>query len=395
MTAIPRLRDYSGPAILSYGFRPFFLFGAIYAGLGILIWLPLFFGRMRLPTAFSPVDWHIHEMLYGYLPAVITGFLLTAIPNWTGRLPLQGSPLAVLVAVWTAGRLAVLFSSVIGPVAAGAIDLTFLLLVAVAAGREVIVGRNWRNLPPIGILIVFVAGNAIFHTEAYAKGAAEIGTRIGIGAAVALITLIGGRVVPSFTRNWLARENPGRLPIPFGRYDVGSLALSTLGLVLWIAVPDWWGTALAMLVAGLAHAVRLARWAGDRTLRDRLVLILHIGYGFVPLGFILLAGAILFPQAVPVSAGVHAWTVGAIGTMTLAIMTRASLGHTGHRLHAGPLTQAIYAAVTVAALARIGAAFEPGLFDVLLPIAGAAWIAAFWIFAVGYGFLLAQPRKGS
>jgi uncharacterized protein involved in response to NO len=138
MTAIPRLKAYSGPAILSYGFRPFFLAGAIYAGLAILIWLPLFFGEMPLPTAFSPVDWHIHEMLYGYLPAVITGFLLTAIPNWMGRFPLQGSSLAALVAVWAAGRLAVLFSSVIGPLAAGAIDLLFLLLVAAAAAREVI-----------------------------------------------------------------------------------------------------------------------------------------------------------------------------------------------------------------------------------------------------------------
>jgi len=117
-----RLRDYSGPAILSYGFRPFFLGGAIYAGLGILIWLPLYFGDLGLPTTFSPVDWHIHEMLYGYLPAIITGFLLTAIPNWTGRLPLQGKPLAMLLAVWIAGRIAIGVSVVIGPLVAGVED---------------------------------------------------------------------------------------------------------------------------------------------------------------------------------------------------------------------------------------------------------------------------------
>ena len=165
-----RLRDYSGPAILSYGFRPFFLGGAIYAGLGILIWLPLFFGDLSLPTTFSPVDWHIHEMLYGYLPAIITGFLLTAIPNWTGRLPLQGKPLALLVAVWIAGRVAIGVSAVIGPLAAGVIDILFLALLAAATAREVVIGRNWRNLPPVLIVLVLLAGNVIFHVEDYATG---------------------------------------------------------------------------------------------------------------------------------------------------------------------------------------------------------------------------------
>ena len=188
------------------------------------------------------------------------------------------------------------------PLAAGVIDLLFLLLITAAAAREVITGRNWRNLPPICILIVFLAGNAFFHVGAYESGSTEAGTRIGVAAAIALITLIGGRVIPSFTRNWLARENPGRLPVPFGRYDNVSLTISTLALVLWIAVPDGSGTAALMLVAGVAHAIRLARWAGDRTFGDRLVLILHIGYFFVSVGFLLLAGAIVFPQDVPARA---------------------------------------------------------------------------------------------
>ncbi len=136
----------------------------------------------------------------------------------------------------------------------------------------------------------------------------------------------------------------------------------------------------------------MARWAGDRTLSDRLVLILHVGYTFVPLGFVILAGAILFPHSVPISAGIHAWTVGAIGTMTLAIMTRASLGHTGQALAAGPLTQAIYAAVAIAALLRTAAAFAPDPVP-LLHAAGAAWIGAFWAFAIGYGPLLLRPRS--
>jgi uncharacterized protein involved in response to NO len=395
MNPFPRLKAFSGPALLSYGFRPFFLGGAIYAGLGVLIWLPMFRGEMTIPTAFSLLDWHIHEMLYGYLPAIITGFLLTAIPNWTGRLPLQGGPLGVLVAAWVAGRIAICISAIIGSVAAAVIDVSFLLLLATATAREVTAGRNWRNLPPIFIVLIFLAGNIIFHVEDYQTGKAEFGTRLGIAAAIALISLIGGRVIPSFTRNWLARENPGRLPVPFGRFDMIALSVSLLALALWVANPAWSASAALMLTAAAAQAIRLGRWAGDRTMRDRLVLVLHVGYAFVPLGFGILGAASLFPQAVPVSAGIHAWTVGAIGTMTLAIMTRASLGHTGQPLAAGPLTQVIYAAVVIAAILRLAATLLPEAAIPLLHAAGAAWIAAFWMFAVGYGPLLARPRRAS
>lgn len=394
MSPIPRLRAYSGPAILSYGFRPFFLLGAIYAGLGILIWLPLLFGDITIPTAFSPLDWHIHEMLYGYVPAIITGFLLTAIPNWTGRLPLQGAPLAALVALWIAGRVAICVSQPIGALAAGVIDCSFLFFVAAAAAREVLAGRNWRNLPPLLIVLVFFAGNVVFHVEDHLTGVASLGIRIGIAAAVALISLIGGRVIPSFTHNWLARANPGRLPVPFGRFDVGVLVVSVAALVLWIAFPDWYGTAVLLFAAGIGQVVRLARWAGDRTTRDPLVLVLHLGYAFVPIGFVIVAGAIAMPRAIPLSAGLHCWTAGAIGTMTLAIMTRASLGHTGHALVAGRLTQAIYALVVAAAVLRVAAAFEPTTM-VLLHVAAAVWIAAFWIFAVGYGPSLSRPRRAA
>jgi uncharacterized protein involved in response to NO len=380
MNPIPRLKVYSGPALLSYGFRPFFLLGAIYAGLGILIWLPIFFGRFTIPTAFSPPDWHIHEMLYGYLPAAMTGFLLTAIPNWTGRLPLQGAELAVLVAVWIAGRVAVCISAIIGPFAAGVVDVSFLALIGAVAGREVVTGRNWRNLPSIFIILIFLAGNVIFHIEDHEKGNADLSARLGIAAAVALISLIGGRVIPSFTHNWLVRQNSERLPVPFGRFDVAVLAISIVALALWVSIPTWSDTAALMLIAGIAQAVRLGRWAGDRTLRDRLVLILHVGYAFVPLGFVLLAAAIMVPKLVPISAGIHAWTAGAIGTMTLAVMTRASLGHTGQALSAGPLTEAVYIAVVLAALLRVGAAFATEAAVGLIEGAGAAWIAAFWLF---------------
>jgi len=389
--AVPRYRDYRGWPVLSAGFRPFFLLGAIQAGLAILVWLPVFYGELRLTSAFAPRDWHVHEMLYGYLPAIITGFLFTAIPNWTGRLPIQGTPLLALVMVWIAGRLGVAFSAETTWWAAMLIDASFLLLVALAAAREIVAGRNWRNLAVVLLVLILLGGNVSFHLEAHHFGAADRATRIGIAVVVLLISLIGGRIIPSFTRNWLVRDNPGRLPVPFGRFDMIAIVLGALALFAWIVAPDRRVTGVALALAGLLHLVRLARWAGDRTLAERLLVILHVGYFFVPLGFLLNALA-AFGHALP-SAGIHAWMAGAAGIMTLGVMTRATLGHTGQRLTASPATQAIYAAIVVAALARVCAVLDGADSGMLLHIAAFAWVAAFAGFAVAYGPLLVGVRR--
>ncbi|GGH12921.1 short-chain dehydrogenase [Alsobacter metallidurans] len=390
MSPIPRLRPHVGPDLLSYGFRPFFLFGSLFAAAAILAWLPAYFGEITIPTAFAPRDWHAHEMIYGFLPAVITGFLLTAIPNWTGRLPLQGRALAMLVLVWAAGRVAVSTSAWTSPVFAAVVDLLFLALVAAAATREVAAGRNWRNLRVIVIVALLFAGNVVFHVEAIRDGAADYGLRAGLAAAILLITLVGGRVVPSFTRNWLARLNPGRLPAPFGRFDAAAIAASAVALAAWVAAPNAHLTGGAMAIAGALQAVRLARWAGERTWRDRLVFVLHVAYGFVPLGFLLAAAAAF--GLLPASAGIHAWTVGAVGLMTLAIMSRASLGHTGRSLVASRPVQAVYALLFTAALGRICAATHPAAAMVLLHAAWLCWVAAFGGFAVAYWKVFTGPR---
>src|SRR4051812_9244471 len=187
MAPIPRLRSYDGPALLSYGFRPFFLLGSIYAGVAILAWLPMFHGQLEIMTAFTPRDWHVHEMLYGYLPAVVTGFLLTAIPNWTGRLPLQGGPLAILLVVWAAGRVAVLISANIGWLAAAIIDSSFLFVVTAAAAREIMAGRNWGNLKVLMPISALGLGDLGFHIEAHLRGTADYSIRIGIVAVLVLI----------------------------------------------------------------------------------------------------------------------------------------------------------------------------------------------------------------
>ena len=391
MVPIPRLKPHQGPAILSYGFRPFFFFGACYAAVAIALWLPLFEGEIALSTVFGPRDWHVHEMLFGFVPAIVTGFLLTAIPNWTGRLPLQGTPLLVLVVAWIAGRIAVAFSTEIGWLPAALIDVGFLALVVAASAREIIAGQNWRNLKVVIPVLVLALANAGFHLEAHAFGVADIATRVGVTAILVLLMLIAGRIIPSFTRNWLARENPGRLPVPFGRFDMLAIAASATALCIWVVTPEGELTAAALVVAGFLQVLRLGRWAGDRTGRDRLVLILHVAYAFVPLGFVLMSLA-SFGVILP-TAGMHAWMTGAVGTMTLAVMTRASLGHTGHELAAKVGTQIIYAAVVLAALLRVLASLFPLWALALVHVAALAWIVAFGGFAILYGPLLFRARQ--
>jgi uncharacterized protein involved in response to NO len=205
-----------------------------------------------------------------------------------------------------------------------------------------------------------------------------------------LVGVIGGRIVPSFTHNWLVQANSGRLPVAFGRFDMIVLLVSAVALLTWVVVPSGLAVGAFLLAAGMLHLIRLARWAGDRTFGNRLVLILHVGYAFVPLGF-LLTSASAFDLVSP-TAGIHAWGVGAVGVMTIAVMTRASLGHTGRRLEASLATQAIYAAVVVAALARICAALHPAWSMALLHVAAFAWVAAFLGFAAGFGPLLLGTR---
>lgn len=377
--------------MFSYGFRPFFFFGSVYAGAIILMWLPVFYGRLQLSTAFAPRDWHVHEMLFGYIAAVVAGFLLTAVPNWTGRLPLQGRPLILLFSTWVAGRIAVSFSAWIGWAPAAAIDSVFLILLAASAAREIIAGKKWGNLMIVAIISLLAAGNLAFHLEAHFEGLAEYTTRGGIAVVISLIALIGGRIIPSFTRNWLAKRTPGQMPAPFGRFDVATIALSVLVLLFWVVRPLDRTTGGLLLVCGGMHLIRLVRWTGYRTFADRLVLILHVAYAFVPAGFILTALS-AFDLVAP-SAGIHAWTGGAIGTMTLAVMSRATLGHTGQRLQASPATQLIYAAVIIAALARVCAVLETDHTGPLLVAAGIAWAAAFLGFAAIYSVAFWSPRR--
>jgi uncharacterized protein involved in response to NO len=385
-------RAWSGSALLSHGFRPFFLGGALWAAASMALWIGMLAGPVDLPTRMAPLDWHVHGLLYGFLPAILAGFLLTAIPNWTGRLPVVGWRLLALFALWAAGRVAVSGAAILPGGVPEAVDVAFLLVLAIVAAREIVAGRNWRNLVVLAALLLLAAGNVVFHLEAANGGGAfGYGARIGIGGAVFLILLIGGRIVPSFTRNWLARREPGRLPTPPGRLDAALLGLAAVALAVWIAAPLSVAAALACLAAGIGHLVRLARWAGERTLPEPLVTVLHVGYLFAPLGFLAVAASVLAPGWIAASAALHAWSAGTVGVMTLAVMTRASLGHSGRALSADLATTAIYSAVVLAALLRVGAGIAgtpPGL----LELSGMLWIVAFGGFALRYWPILTRPR---
>ena len=391
-TTAEQVRGYRGPAILSFGFRPFFLAGAVWAVIAVALWLPVLSGSLALPTAFSPLQWHVHEMLYGYVPAVVAGFLLTAVPNWTGRLPVVGMRLLCLFGIWVAGRIAVLCSQTVGIAASAVIDLALLAALGGVIAREIVAGGDKRNLKVLVMVLLLFAGNLVFHIEAARDQATGYGTRIGIAAIVLLIMLIGGRIVPSFTRNWLARRGPGRLPVPFGRFDMVAMVASGIALAAWIAVPEHRATAGLAAIAAALNVWRLSRWAGERTFGEPLVTVLHAGFVFVPLGFALVALAIARPDLVAATGALHAWTVGAIGVMSLAVMTRASLGHTGQPLTATRPIQAIYAAAALSAIARIAAAFDV-LREPMLHASATLWVLAFLGFIAVYAPLLVRAKR--
>lgn len=394
-TTAEQMRAWTGPVILTYGFRPFFFGASVWAVLAMALWVPMLSGHIALPTAFDPVSWHAHEFLFGYLGAVVAGFLLTAVPNWTGRLPIVGWWLAALAALWLAGRVAVALSAGLSPLLVAGVDLAFPVVLAFAIGREIVAGKNWRNLIVLGLLAVFAVGNALFHWEAArgAYAAQGMGLRLGLGTGLMMIAVIGGRIVPSFTRNWLVKRGGGRLPAPpMQRFDKAALLMLLAALVLWVALPDQIVTGGALILAGALHLGRLARWAGHRTLAEPLVTVLHLAYAFLPLGALVLGAAILAPGNPGMAPAQHLWMAGAIGLMTLAVMTRATLGHTGQALTAGAGTVAIYAALVLSVLARVAAGLWPELAGPLHTTAGLAWIGAFGGFAAVHGRLLLRSK---
>jgi uncharacterized protein involved in response to NO len=380
----------TGLPILALGFRPFYLAGAIYAALALPLWLLLLAGRAPAGLATLGVDWHAHEMIYGFAVAIVTGFLFTAVPNWTRRATPTDKGLAACVALWLAGRLAMLAEP--GPLTA-AIDLAFLPVVAIAVARPIIGARIWRNLFVVLLLTLLWLGNLAFHLDRLGAGFAvdqRTALLMALDVFAILVAAIGGRVIPAFIGNAVPGARPMRLP------GVEFAAMGSLFFILLLeplhgaGLVEPLGLAPVFALAAAAHVVRLACWSPLRTWRQPLLWILPLAYAWLPVTLALRGLAMV--GVLPEAAGLHAFTVGAIGGMTLAMMTRSALGHTGRRLVAGRPELLMFLLVQVAAVARVTGPLASEAYLVPLCISGLAWTAAFGLFAITYWPRLTRAR---
>lgn len=387
-----QMRQYHGPAVFSFGFRPFFLAGALLAAtLPLLIALAMS-GAVAIGGPYGAIGWHGHEMVFGFLAAIVTGFLLTSVPNWTGRLPVMGWRLAALFALWLAGRLAMASAGIIGVKIAALIDAPFLFVVDAIIGREIIRGKNWRNMPVFAMVGFFALGNVLWHWNAIMNGAPHFGARWGIAVVAMLISLIGGRITPSFTRNWLMRTGRPAASATIDLLDKATLSATASALIYWLIDPVGPVAGALLFLASALHVARLLRWQGWRTTAEPLVTILHVGYGWLALSLALLGASAAFPATVLASTALHAFTAGAAGVMILAVMTRATRGHTGRPLAADAATVAIYALVNLGALARVAASYWTPDYPMALVAASFIWSGAFLLFAIVYGRYLLTPK---
>lgn len=386
---VPRGLKQEGPAFWSYGFRPFFLGGAVWAVLTMALWIAALVHGLPLGGDFGAPLWHAHEMVFGFAPAVLAGFLLTAIPNWTGSLPVAGGALTGLFSLWVAGRVAMAGAALTGIGPAALIDAAFLPVLLAMAAREIVAGRKWNDLKVLAGVAAIMAGNLGFHAAVLRGGDPGPWLRGAVAGYGLLVLVIGGRIIPSFTRNWLAQRGRGPMPVAYNRFDLWVIAVSALALAVWAIAPEARPAAALALVAAGLNAARLARWRGMAARGEGLLLVLHLAYAFVPLGFLAIAAAAA-GLVQPVSS-LHVLTVGVAGAMMLAVMTRATRGHTGRALTASRLTRLSYASLFAAALARPLADLLPAPW--LMETAGLLWMLAFGLYVLEYAPMLVLRRR--
>jgi len=359
----------------SEGFRPFFLLAGLAAALLIPLWLVALAGHA--PPGID-LYWHAHEMVFGYISAVLGGFFLTAVPKWTRSETIAGLPLMGLVGLWLLGRVA----RALLPGPAAAIDALFLLALALAIGVPIVRARSTRNaLFPL-LLLAMGAADIVGH---FAPELLLPLTRAAALSALAIVVIFGGRITPLFTRNALGDPDAIR---PRGWIDDAAITAVLMLIPLALVPVSGWLTAAVAGAGAALNLLRMRGWASLRTLGEPLLWILHAGYLWVALALAAWAVSAVQPGLVPPSAALHALTVGCLGTFTLGMMSRVSLGHTGRTLTAAPLVTAAYVAVLLAGLIRPLAAVAPWA----LHASGALWAAAFVLFLLVYIPILTRPR---
>ena len=382
-----------GWALFGYGFRPFFLLAALYAPTAVAAWLLVLMGIVPDPAYMGGPLLHSHEMVFGFALAGVLGFLTTALPNFAGATPLTGRPLAVLAAVWLAGRVALWIADWLPPLLVAVADLALVPLALALLLRSLPRHPNRRMLVFPLLFAIFAAANALTQAEAlgWTADTGALGVTLGINLIALLVAIIGGRIIPSFTANALHAAGASLLPRSFRLLDATAIGATAAVAIAMLAVGDGLVVGAAALLAGLANAARLSLWRGGQTVRTPILFVLHVGYGWLAAAQLLRAAAELGGY-VPGSAAFHALTIGCFGTMMLGVMSRAALGHTGRAIRAHPLTVAAYVLVSAAALFRFAAALLPDLQMALLSAAAASWIAAFALFLAVYAPILLSPR---
>lgn len=377
----------------AYGFRPFFLAAGLYAVIAVGAWAWILVAGRAPFGELPPHLWHGHEMLFGFIGAAIAGFLLTAVPSWTGSRGFAGAPLVLLSALWLAGRVAFASAAVLPWPAVAAAEIAFLPLLAFLIGRSLVQERN-RNFPMLVIVAVLwgIDGWFLWALAAADYLQAGLALRTGIGVLLLLVTVIGGRIVPAFTANALrargiAAEITTRKPVEVA--TIGSMALA---VVVDALAPGQQAAGIVALIAALAQAVRLAGWRSLRTFDDPIVWVLHAAYAWLPLGLALKAVHLL--AGAPWAAQwLHALTIGVAAMMIMAVMTRASLGHTGRPLVVARSIAVAYALLLGAALVRVfGPALLPASYLATVETAALLWIAAFAIYVAVYAPILTRER---
>ena len=375
--------------LLSYGFRPFFGLVGIYGVVLTGYWVGHFALGWSLPWLdVTPSQWHAHEMLFGFAGGAIGGFLLTAVANWTGRTPVSGGLLAGLVVAWLSARVAAFIGGLLPFEASITLTAAFPILLTATVGREIFLARNRNNYKIVLIVLALSGAAAVYHLDAWRS----VGLRAGLMVILILLAVVGGRIIPAFTRNWLAARDRARLPAPYGIVD----SVAVTGLVVlapvWAFIPNAPMTGWITLVCGVLQILRLSRWCSLQTGAESLLWILHVGYAWLGLGLVLLGISLLFGY--PPTAGVHALGLGAIGSLVIGMAMRATLGHTGRALTADRLSTFAFVLVSVAAAVRLGAVYLPGS-TALLAASAAAWMIAFTIFVVRCGPMQMRPRVSS
>lgn len=381
-------------SLLAHPFRPFFLATGAYALVVVLAWIGFLFGNWPLPLGWSPLQWHSHEMLYGFVPAAIAGFVLTAMTNWTGAPPLRQGGLMALLLLWLAGRLVFWFAGWLPAGLVAAVDLAFLPVLALYVGTTLVRHKNRRNLVLVAILVLLALGNLGMHLGF--MGGATSPLKLGQSLALDLITLmmvvIAGRIIPAFTANWL-RQNGGNPEWVIRSAWTGYCALASVALLM---ILDLTGaptaaTGTVALLAALSNGIRLGQWSGWRAFREPILWILHLAYLWIVVA-LLIRGMSAFTPVIADTLWQHALGVGAMGTLILGVMTRVALGHTGRPLKLPRFGIVIYGAITAAALLRVLAAGQLTDYRIGVTLSALAWILAFALFVVIYWPILSRPR---